>query len=40
LVDPLTCQFMDIRHIGVLMGSRDVVRRLAAEVAGVPAGTP
>lgn len=32
---------MDVRYvIGVLMGNRDLVRRLAAEAAGVPAGTP
>jgi hypothetical protein len=32
---------MDVRYVvGVLMGNRDLVRRLAAEAAGVPAGTP
>ncbi|SNR38213.1 HNH endonuclease signature motif containing protein [Blastococcus mobilis] len=32
---------MDVRHVvGVLMGNRDLVRRLAAEAAAVPAGTP
>ena len=30
----------DIRYVvGVLMGNRDLLRRLAAENAGVPAGT-
>jgi hypothetical protein len=30
----------DIRYVvGVLMGNRDLVRRLAAEAEGVPAGT-
>ncbi|SFE08477.1 hypothetical protein [Blastococcus tunisiensis] len=32
---------MDVRYVvGVLMGNRDLARRLAAEAAGVPAGTP
>jgi hypothetical protein len=32
---------MDVRYVvGVLMGNRDLVRRLAAEATGVPAGTP
>jgi hypothetical protein len=32
---------MDVRYVvGVLMGNRDLVRRLAAETGGVPAGTP
>lgn len=32
---------MDVRYVvGVLMGNRDLVRRLRAEADGVPAGTP
>ncbi len=31
---------MDVRYVvGVLMGNRDLVRRLTAEAGGVPAGT-
>jgi hypothetical protein len=38
---PAGGELMDVRYvIGVLMGNRDLVRRLAAEAAGVPAGTP
>jgi len=37
---PVNGERMDVRYVvGVLMGNRDLVRRLAAE-AGVPAGTP
>jgi hypothetical protein len=32
---------MDVRYVvGVLMGNRDLVRRLLAETGGVPEGTP
>jgi hypothetical protein len=39
---PVNGERMDVRYVvGVLMGNRDLVRRLAAETgAGVPAGTP
>ena len=38
---PVNGERMDIRYaVGVLMGNRDLVRRLTAEAAGVPAGTP
>jgi hypothetical protein len=38
---PVNGECMDVRYVvGVLMGNRDLVRRLAAETGGVPAGTP
>jgi hypothetical protein len=38
---PVNGERMDVRYVvGVLMGNRDLVRRLAAETGGVPAGTP
>jgi hypothetical protein len=37
---PANGERMDVRYVvGVLMGNRDLARRLAAEAAGVPAGT-
>ncbi len=37
---PASGERMDVRYVvGVLMGNRDLVRRLAAEAAGIPAGT-
>lgn len=37
---PVNGERMDVRYVvGVLMGNRDLVRRLGAEAAGVPAGT-
>jgi hypothetical protein len=38
---PVNGERMDVRYVvGVLMGNRDLVRRLAAEQQNVPAGTP
>jgi hypothetical protein len=38
---PANGERMDVRYVvGVLMGNRDLVRRLRAEASGVPAGTP
>jgi hypothetical protein len=39
---PVNGERMDVRYVvGVLMGNRDLVRRLAAETGSdVPAGTP
>jgi hypothetical protein len=38
---PVNGERMNIRYVvGVLMGNRDLVRRLATEQGGVPAGTP
>jgi hypothetical protein len=37
---PVNGERMDVRYVvDVLMGNRDLVRRLVAETRGVPAGT-